>query len=473
MIRWDAPGPVRGRRSRRARAASARAPFESLNLGRADRRRAASASTRTAAALCAEVGARAGAARDELPAPLGATCVRAQPRGVARASAGDGLWTDEPGLPVLAAHRRLPADRARTRRRRHARRSRSSTRAGAGCSPGSSQAGVRGARRRARVRGCDRARDRPLLLRGRRRGGRRRSARAFGADVVRDGKLDLWTRGRARAARGRLRAGRADRPLHGLLRRSASSPTAATTAITGSQGVAWRCRLSAVRANYERIRGGARPGRDRRRRHEVRLASTTWPCSPRPGSRSSARTAPRTSRPSTPRYGDAFRWHFIGHLQSRKATTVNAICELVPLARHRVGRAAPRDPGARRGQPLGRGDEVGRPGERARGLPGSLRRRPRPDDDAAARPAIPRRRGRTSAACASSRSARPAASSRWERARTTASPPRRARRMVRRGIRAVRRGNIPRSWDSETSGTARSSTSGSPRRRTTGTRTAT
>jgi PLP dependent protein len=28
-------------------------------------------------------------------------------------------------------------------------------------------------------------------------------------------------------------------------------------------------------------------------------------------------------------YGDALRWHFIGHLQSRKAKTVNAICELV------------------------------------------------------------------------------------------------------------------------------------------------
>jgi pyridoxal phosphate enzyme (YggS family) len=28
------------------------------------------------------------------------------------------------------------------------------------------------------------------------------------------------------------------------------------------------------------------------------------------------------------RYGTAFRWHFIGHLQSRKARTVNAICEL-------------------------------------------------------------------------------------------------------------------------------------------------
>ena len=28
------------------------------------------------------------------------------------------------------------------------------------------------------------------------------------------------------------------------------------------------------------------------------------------------------------RYGDAFRWHFIGHLQSRKARVVNACCEL-------------------------------------------------------------------------------------------------------------------------------------------------
>jgi pyridoxal phosphate enzyme (YggS family) len=28
-------------------------------------------------------------------------------------------------------------------------------------------------------------------------------------------------------------------------------------------------------------------------------------------------------------YGDAFRWHFIGHLQSRKAKIVNGVCELV------------------------------------------------------------------------------------------------------------------------------------------------
>src|ERR687888_2460827 len=29
------------------------------------------------------------------------------------------------------------------------------------------------------------------------------------------------------------------------------------------------------------------------------------------------------------RFGDAFRWHFIGHLQSRKTKVVNRICELV------------------------------------------------------------------------------------------------------------------------------------------------
>jgi len=28
-------------------------------------------------------------------------------------------------------------------------------------------------------------------------------------------------------------------------------------------------------------------------------------------------------------YGDAFRWHFIGHLQSNKAKLVNRVCELV------------------------------------------------------------------------------------------------------------------------------------------------
>ena len=41
------------------------------------------------------------------------------------------------------------------------------------------------------------------------------------------------------------------------------------------------------------------------------------------------RTVRKTSNASTPQYGDAFRWHFIGHLQSNKVKVVNGICELV------------------------------------------------------------------------------------------------------------------------------------------------
>ena len=36
------------------------------------------------------------------------------------------------------------------------------------------------------------------------------------------------------------------------------------------------------------------------------------------------------------RYGDRFRWHFIGHLQSRKAKTVSELCELC----HALGSAS-------------------------------------------------------------------------------------------------------------------------------------
>ena len=93
-------------------------------------------------------------------------------------------------------------------------------------------------------------------------------------------------------------------------------------------------------------------------------------------------------------YGDAFRWHFIGHLQCRKAKVVNGICELVhSLASESAARRLDR-PGARRGEPLRRGVEVGR---RARAAARLLRayRRARPDDDAAgagprgSRPVLP------------------------------------------------------------------------------------
>ena len=47
-------------------------------------------------------------------------------------------------------------------------------------------------------------------------------------------------------------------------------------------------------------------------------------------------------------YGDAFRWHFIGRLQSNKVKVVNRICELVhSLDSHSAARAA-RGAGARR-----------------------------------------------------------------------------------------------------------------------------
>ena len=70
-------------------------------------------------------------------------------------------------------------------------------------------------------------------------------------------------------------------------------------------------------------------------------------------------------------YGDAFRWHFIGHLQSNKAKVVNGICELVHSLASESAAQRLDGAGARRGEPLRRGVEVGR---RARGAAGSRRR---------------------------------------------------------------------------------------------------
>ena len=66
------------------------------------------------------------------------------------------------------------------------------------------------------------------------------------------------------------------------------------------------------------------------------------------------------------RWGDAFTWHFIGHLQSRKARDVSGLVRARPLARLALGGPPAGRSGARRGEPLRRGDEVGsRPGELA------------------------------------------------------------------------------------------------------------
>ena len=97
MIRWDPPGPYEVVFSTRAGGVS-EGPYDSLNLGRMtgddvervdeNRRR-----------LCAEVGADTD--RLALNRQIHSSRVhRAEPG--ARGEPGDGLWTEEPDLPVLA-----------------------------------------------------------------------------------------------------------------------------------------------------------------------------------------------------------------------------------------------------------------------------------------------------------------------------------------------------------------------------------
>jgi PLP dependent protein len=82
-----------------------------------------------------------------------------------------------------------------------------------------------------------------------------------------------------------------------------------------------------VRANYERIRGELGP--------EVTIVAATKYVEPEDlGALAEAgievlgenRAQDLVAKHAL--HGDAFRWHFIGHLQSRKATVVNELCEL-------------------------------------------------------------------------------------------------------------------------------------------------
>jgi len=97
VIRWDAPGPYEVVFSTRVGGVS-EGPFDSLNLGRrsGDDVERVDENRRL---LCAAVGADT----DRLALNLqvhGVTINRAAP-GV-RGTPGDGLWTDEPGVPILA-----------------------------------------------------------------------------------------------------------------------------------------------------------------------------------------------------------------------------------------------------------------------------------------------------------------------------------------------------------------------------------
>ena len=256
-----------------------------------------------------------------------------------RGEPGDGLWTGEPGVPMLKLDRRLPAGGAR-RGRTGRRRSRSCTPAGAAFSRASSTARCRRARREPGRR-SDRARDRAVLLRGRATDVAAPTARASATASSRGSNLDLWT-----AAERALREAGVD-AVERIDLCTACHPELFFShrrdgGVTGRQGVIALCRLSAIRAAYERDPRGGRAGRHGRRGDEVRLRSRTWPCSPRRASRSWARTARRSCERKHAEYGDAFRWHFIGHLQSNKAKVVDRDLRARPLARLRVGRAAAR-----------------------------------------------------------------------------------------------------------------------------------
>jgi len=82
-----------------------------------------------------------------------------------------------------------------------------------------------------------------------------------------------------------------------------------------------------VRANYERIRGEVGP--------EVAVVAATKYVQPdemtalaEAGVEIVGENRAQDLESKHSRHGDAFRWHFIGHLQSRKAKTVNELCEL-------------------------------------------------------------------------------------------------------------------------------------------------
>ena len=82
-----------------------------------------------------------------------------------------------------------------------------------------------------------------------------------------------------------------------------------------------------VRANYERIRGELAP--------DVTIVAATkyvdaadLPALAEAGIEVVGENRAQDVQAKHDRYGDAFRWHFIGHLQSRKARTVNELCEL-------------------------------------------------------------------------------------------------------------------------------------------------
>src|SRR5207244_1489730 len=108
---------------------------------------------------------------------------------------------------------------------------------------------------------------------------------------------------------------------------TASSPTAAT-ASRAAGTACWPVSPETVRRNYERIRAEVGPA--------VTVVAATKYVSledmavlAEAGIEVVGENRAQELEAKHARYGPAFRWHFIGHLQSRKARAVSELCELV------------------------------------------------------------------------------------------------------------------------------------------------
>ena len=171
-------------------------------------------------------------------------------------------------------------------------------------------------------------------------------------------------------------------------------------------------------------------------------------------------------------YGDAFRWHFIGHLQSNKVKVVNRICELVHSLDSDSAARRLEVPALVQVNLAGEASKAGVEPERARRrtsattCAGSRRCRPAGDLARGSRPGSPRlrelaERARPRGALDGHDAGLRVAAEEGATLRT-------------RWLDPVSRLDLRPQWRSAISGTARSSTSASPRRTTTGTtRTAT
>jgi hypothetical protein len=97
VIRWDVPGPFAVAFTTRVGGVST-GPFSSLNLGRLTRDRLENVDENRRRA-CAEVSAAA--ERLAVNRQMHSASIH-RARAGARGELGDGMWTDEPGVPILA-----------------------------------------------------------------------------------------------------------------------------------------------------------------------------------------------------------------------------------------------------------------------------------------------------------------------------------------------------------------------------------